>query len=231
VRHGARDGGLSMVLRYLRIKLFYFLIAPFSAAMRRRRMRRFVECMSLRDGLRVLDLGGQPEIWAHVPHTLHVTLLNLPGAHQSTMPSPHTFERLDGDACNARQFADSSFDIVFSNSVIEHVGPHPKRAAFAAEARRLGKAFWVQTPAIWFPIEAHSGMPFWWFYPRALRARLLRRWDKTLPEWSQYIRETRVVAREELLRLFPGAHIQVERVMGIPKSYIAWSRDDGQTKA
>jgi Methyltransferase domain len=190
-RHLARHEGLSMRLKYLRINLFYSLIEPISAAMRRRRMRRFVECMSLRDGLRVLDLGGQPEIWTHVPHSLHVTLLNLPGAHQSMVTSSHTFERLDGDACNARQLADSSFDIVFSNSVIEHVGPHDKRAAFAAEARRLGKAFWVQTPAIWFPIEAHCGMPF-------------------------------------LSQLFPGAQIHVERVLGIPKSYVAWSRGNEQ---
>jgi Methyltransferase domain len=217
-------------LKTLRIKLFYSLLEPFSAAARRRRMRRFVECMSLRDGLRVLDLGGQPEIWAHVPHSLHVTLLNLPGAHQSMVASSHTFDRLDGDACDARQFADSSFDIVFSNSVIEHVGPHDKRAAFAAEARRLGKAFWVQTPAIWFPIEAHSGMPFWWFYPTRLRDRLLRRWDRTLPEWAQYIRETRIVARRELSQLFPGAQIYVERVLGIPKSYVAWSRGPEQAE-
>ena len=214
-----------MWLRYLRINLFYSLIQPFSAHMRRRRMDRFVRCMSLRDGLRVLDLGGQPEIWAHVPHALHVTLLNLPGVHHDVAPSTHTFEHLDGDACDARQFGDNSFDIVFSNSVIEHVGPQDKQAAFAAEAQRLGKAYWVQTPAIWFPIEAHSGLPFWWFYPQALRAHLLRRWDKTLPEWSQYIRETRVVARDDLAQLFPDAQIYVERVLGIPKSYVAWSRD------
>jgi hypothetical protein len=220
-----------MTFRYLRLRLFYSLIEPFSARARRRRMQHFVQCMGLRDGLTVLDLGGQSEIWSHVPHALHVTLLNLPGEHHHDVPSGHTFAHLDGDACDARELRDNSFDIVFSNSVIEHVGAEGKQAAFAAEARRLGKAYWMQTPAIWFPIEAHSGLPLWWFYPRALRAHFLHRWERTLPDWGRYIRETRVVPRKALAQLFPEAQIYVERVFGVHKSYIAWSRGGDEARA
>src|SRR5262245_13224180 len=46
--------------------------------------------------------------------------------------------------------------LVFSNSVIEHVGPPPKQAEFAHEVLRLGRSYWVQTPSKWFPIEASA---------------------------------------------------------------------------
>ena len=113
-------------------------------------------------------------------------------------------------------------DFVFSNSVIEHVGGAARRAQFAREVRRIGRSYWVQTPSIWFPIEAHSGMPLWWCYPQGMRNWILRRWREKLPAWTEMIEGTTVVKRAELQKLFPDAEIKVERVFGIPKSYIAF---------
>jgi hypothetical protein len=115
-------------------------------------------------------------------------------------------------------------DFVFSNSVIEHVGGAERRAQFAREVRRIGRSYWVQTPSIWFPIEAHSGMPLWWCYPKGMRNWILRRWREKLPAWTDMIEGTTVVKRAELQRLFPDAKIKVERVLGVPKSYIAFKR-------
>lgn len=149
-----------MDLRHLRINTFYFLLGPFSSRTRRRRMRKFTETLQIDQGTRVLDLGGQPAIWDTVEKPLDITILNLPGIAQTSHPTHHDIRFMEGDACNVVGMEEKSFDIVFSNSVIEHVGNADFRARFAKEVRRLGKSYWVQTPSRCFPIEPHNGMPF-----------------------------------------------------------------------
>jgi Methyltransferase domain len=210
-------------LRYLRFRTFLRLKRPFADWARRRRMRDLVRHAGLRQGMSVLDLGGKPDIWAYdfIP-SLKITILNLPGQVERSGTSQHTFRYVEGNACHVDGMSDFSFDLVFSNSVIEHVGGPDCQAAFAHEVRRMGRAHWVQTPSIWFPIEAHSGMPLWWFYPPAVRRSLIARWRKKLPAWTEMIEGTTVLRKSDLRRLFPDARIIVERVCGIPKSYVAF---------
>jgi len=158
-------------LRYLRLELFSRLKRPFSARARKNRMRTFTRLMRITEGMSVLDLGGLPMIWESVASPLDITILNLdlPGTPERAADSHHKIRYVEGDACKVMGFADYQFDTVFSNSVIEHVGPAGRQADFAREVRRLGRSYWVQTPSKWFPIEAHCGMPFWWFYPAELR--------------------------------------------------------------
>ncbi|HTB65626.1 MAG TPA: methyltransferase domain-containing protein [Steroidobacteraceae bacterium] len=208
-------------LKYLRTTLFYSGMRPFQSIMRKRRMAAFVKNMNLRENSKILDLGGQPMIWSSVNNKLDITILNLPGIAQQHYPSHHNFTYVEGDACNVAGFADASFDLVFSNSVIEHVGDETKQAQFAHEVRRLGRSYWVQTPSKYFPIEAHSGMPFWWFYPASVQAYFKVRWRKKLPDWTEMIEETRVLSVPQLKTLFPDASIKKERLLGISKSYVA----------
>jgi hypothetical protein len=215
----------------VRIKAFYHFLPRFSAFVRRRRMQSLILTLKIKPGTRVLDLGGSPSIWENVSVPLDITILNLPGGIPSRelesfdgVASIHTFHYVEGDACDVRQFPDRSFDLAFSNSVIEHVGPQDKQAAFAREAIRLGKSYWVQTPSAWFPIEAHTGLLFYWFYPERLRTWLLRRSSKKLPSWwTDYIAGTRVLSRNRIAELFPNARIRVEFFFGLPKSYVAYS--------
>lgn len=228
VAAGAPKGGMdksarsAMDLRFLRIQLFYRLMGPFAARTRRRRMANFCAVMNIREGMRVLDLGGQPNIWDDVPAKLDITILNLEGIARTTYPSQHKIEYVVGDACRVTAYEAGDFDLVFSNSVIEHVGGVAQRQAFAAEVHRLGPAYWVQTPAIHFPIEAHTGMPFWWHYPAGLREKLIEKWRHDLPDWTEMVEGTDIVSRAELKALFPDAKLLTERVMGIPKSFILY---------
>jgi hypothetical protein len=210
-----------MDAKYLRVSTFYSFLRPYSESTRKNRMRSYTGLMGVKEGMRILDLGGQPMIWDSVPQCLRLTILNLPGMVERT-PTHHDVEYVVGDACAAPEYGDSSFDSIFSNSVIEHVGAADKRAAFAAEVRRLGKSYWVQTPAKWFPIEAHCGMPLWWFYPARLRRYFLDRWRKKLPEWTEMVEGTTVLSKSELRRLFPEATIFIETSFGLPKCYIAY---------
>jgi ubiquinone/menaquinone biosynthesis C-methylase UbiE len=73
---------------------------------------------------------------------LHVTLVNLE-PQSASLP---TFTRIVGDGRHLPQFPDKSFDIVFSNSTIEHVGTTEDHGCMAAKVRRIGKRYYVQTP-------------------------------------------------------------------------------------
>ena len=218
----------------VRLKAFYRFLPRVSAFFRRRRMRKFAGILKIKPGTRVLDLGGAPVIWENVSVPLDITLLNLPGGVSQTdleiLQGPglrhHTFHVIEGDACNVAQFGDRSFDLVFSNSVIEHVGPPTKQAEFAREVLRLGKSYRVQTPSKWFPIEAHSGMPFYWFYPEWLRAALMRSWRKRFPAWwGDLIGTTRVLSRRRMAELFPKGRTRAEYFLGFPKSYVSYSQE------
>lgn len=201
---------------------FVFRISrDFSAAMRARRTAHFIRRMGLSGGERIIDLGGAPSSWRAIPVPLKIVMVNLPGALHRDPESHHDITYVEGDACDLSDYDDGSFDIAFSNSVIEHVGGPEKRAALAKEARRLAPRYWVQTPSIWFPVEAHTYLPFWWFYPPFVKRAFIRRWRQTLPSWCEMIEGTTVLSKSEVRSLFPDAKIETERFLGLPKSYVA----------
>ena len=190
-------------------------------------MRELSSKIGLTDGMRVLDLGGQPHIWDFVDKRLHITILNLPGVAEAGASSRHELRFVEGDATHVEGLDGERFDLVFSNSVIEHVGDGAKQRAFASEVRRLGRAYWVQTPADVWPIEPHCGMPLWWHYPDRLREYFIDEWRKKLPDWTDMVAGTTVLSRDEMIRLFPDGEIHTETMLGIPKSYVAYRTPSG----
>jgi hypothetical protein len=127
------------------------------------------------------------------------------------------------------QFGQSEFDVVFSNSVIEHVGTYPDQMRMADEVRRVGKRYFIQTPNRFFPIEPHFLLPFFQFLPLELRAQLLSRfdlgWMQKTPD-LEAARETvdsiRLLSRADLQTLFPEASLYAERFLGLTKSFVAY---------
>ncbi|MGB8330247.1 MAG: class I SAM-dependent methyltransferase [Polyangiales bacterium] len=187
-------------------------------------MAAFIRHMQLAPGSRILDLGGQPRTWQPVEIPLNITILNLPGVANADVDlRNHQVRYVEGDACRVADFSCGDFDIIYSNSVIEHVGAEDRQEAFAAEVQRLGKRYWVQTPSKWFPVEAHCGMPLWWFYPQPVRQAVIERWRKKLPEWTEMVDGTRVLTLKRLRSLFPGASTYTEWMFGFPKSYTIYS--------
>lgn len=211
-------------LRYLRFKIFQTLLVPFSKYSRRKRGELFTAIMRPRPGEAVLDVGGQPEIWDYVNIPLQITCVNLPGTMSVEHRTHHSITYVEGDGCDMREFHPGQFDLVFSNSVIEHVGNYEKRTLFANEIRRLSHRYWVQTPYKYFPIEAHCGMPLWWLYPESARAFFLTRWSKKLPAWTEMVATTTVISKGELRELFPDSRIVLEWKV-FPKSLIAYSTE------
>lgn len=204
---------------------FGSLVGRHQPIARVKRMREFANRMAIREGQRILDLGGTTEIWAHVEVPLDITVLNLPGITiDRGGHGRHRFTFVEGDATNMPQYGDRSFDIVHSNSVIEHVGGPANERAFAREVRRIGCGYHIQTPSILFPLEAHTGVPFWWVLPKGVRRRIVARWKVMLPEWTEMIEGTVVIRKSTLRSYFPDSAIVTERLLGLPKSYTAWYR-------
>ena len=104
---------------------------------------------------------------------------------------------VQGDAC-ALPFADGSFDVVFSNAVVEHVGGAERQRAFVAEALRVGRRVFVTTPNRWFPIEAHTRLPLVHWLPEAAAHRA---YELTRRPWAK---ENHLLGPADLRSLFPG---------------------------
>jgi hypothetical protein len=186
---------------------------------RRKRMKAMLDCLRLPPKARIVDLGGSESIWKLIDHDYHVTMVNLPGWNPP-VSDPERFSAIDADACNlGDMFGDMAFDAVYSNSTIEHVGDESRQALFANEVRRLAPAYWVQTPSTKFPLEVHTAVPFFWSLPEKMRQKMIARWQKTLPAWTEMIKATRVLSRERMKSLFPDAEIYSERKYGFEKSY------------
>jgi hypothetical protein len=192
---------------------------------RARRMQRFRATVGLRDDWHILDVGGTPHLWSGPAERQTVTLLNLPSIaaemEASIAPTRHV---MVGDICRMPDIA-RSYDLVFSNSVLEHVGSLRRQQQFAAIVRSA-KAYWVQVPAPTFPIEVHCRYLFWWLLPSGFRRKRIRAWKRTgRPFLGRQMAGTRPIDRKLLRRLFPDGEIATERFLGITKSYYVWRVD------
>ena len=192
-------------------------------------MQRFVRECGITAETRVLDIGGTPKNWKLISVKPRVVLLNMPGTEEVFGAGAAQWVAADG---RRLPFRDAAFDVVFSNSVIEHVGDGASQERFAREVTRVGRAYWVQTPNRGFPVEQHLLTPFLHWLPKRWQRAILRRasvWSAlTRPTSGQreyyhehFLRDVRLLDVRELARLFPGARIIRERFLGMTKSLIA----------
>lgn len=207
------------------------MIAHPGSRFRERRMALFLERMRPAPSSRILDVGGNPQIWESIPKASRpaVTFLNLPRAFEPG-DDPARLVFADGTRL---PFADACFDIAFSNSVIEHVGDDESQTRFAREIQRVAGAYWVQTPNRLFPIEQHLLTPLIHWLPKSVqrvlvpRANLWRWIAKPSPDQAQFyyehfLNDIRLLDATRLRRLFPAGNLLRERYWGFTKSLIIY---------
>ncbi len=212
---------------------------------RSKRAQFFVHLLSPHTAASILDLGGGRgrHFPTHLPELRNVCIADHNPAALAFARQRFGFETVLLDATERLPFSDKEFDIVFCSSVIEHVtGPkdlavdlfkrdgyafrtisseHQKR--FAAEIRRIGKRYFVQTPNRYFPVEVHSWLPMLGYLPTHLQWAVMsitnRFWPRRdqRPDWS-------LLTYKEVQDLFPDAEIYREQFLGFTKSIIAVSR-------
>ena len=210
------------------MELIHRLYARVSPAFRKRRVERFKSFFPPDPNFRILDVGGYPWFWNY---------FGLQDAYDITVINPHIpagaravagkIKLVEGDG-TCMDFPNKSFDLVFSNSVIEHLGTWENQKKLAAEALRVGRGVWMQTPAKCFPIEPHYLTPLIHFFPRAFQKKIARRgtvwgWlQNATPEQAEaMVDELRLLTHAEVKTLFPGCEILRETLLGVTKSYIA----------
>ncbi|HWI91657.1 MAG TPA: class I SAM-dependent methyltransferase [Flavisolibacter sp.] len=195
------------------------------------RFKRFIYFKGLLEKLntpvKILDIGGTQEYWINMgldDNNYKITLLNL---SKQAITSPN-FDSVVGDATNLQNYPDKSFDVVFSNSVIEHLFTKEGQRKMAAEVKRVGIYYFIQTPNYFFPIEPHFLFPAFQFLPRRIRTLLLNKFDlghmsreKDINQARLKIEEVRLLTVKEMKELFPESYIWKERFGGVVKSIVA----------
>lgn len=179
---------------------------------------------------RIMDLGGTEDYW-RLFEPSYLNSRNVSVDLVNPLPSGTTsgiFTYLQADACRVAQAADNSYDLVHSNSTIEHVGDWARMKAFAEEVRRLAPRYYTQTPYFWFPYEPHFRLPFFHWLPRSARVHLQHQFTlghrerrTSIDEAVQSIEEVRLLDMAQFRFLFPDAQIIRERVFPFTKSLIA----------
>jgi len=200
---------------------------------RQRRLRRFLsivdEIAAARGRCRILDVGGKLAYWQALyplwsDRQCHITLVNL----ESEAVADGRFTSVSGDARDLSQFDDPAFDLVHSNSVIEHVGLWRDQCRMAQEVRRLAPRYFVQTPNFWFPVEPHFRTPFIHWLPEPWRAAIVMHRAcgfypraRSCDEARHILDDARLIDSKAMAALFPDAVIEHERYVGFTKSLIA----------
>jgi hypothetical protein len=204
------------------------LYHPILKHFRAQRMKTFYDVLEIKAETKILDVGGAPWLWMiaaeqGLPQP-QITILNIFPEHRQLPPN---MRWIVGDGCNL-PFEDKEFDVVFSNSVIEHLGCYDSQSSFAREIRRVGRNYWVQTPDPRFPVEPHYLSPFIHWLPVEQRRKIARYgtvWGllerPTQGEVDEMVNEIRLIRQMDMEALFPDAELINERWMGLPKSLIA----------
>jgi len=175
----------------------------------------------------ILDIGGTEDYWRMMSlddDQMFITLLNLQQENVTTS----NMNSMAGDARDI-QVLDQSFDIVFSNSVIEHVGTIDDQSKMANEVRRVGKRYFVQTPNRYFPLEPHFLFPLFQFLPVKLRVWMLQKFDlgwfkreTDAVKAREIVESIRLLNKKEFSALFPEATIYEEKIFGLTKSFVVY---------
>ncbi len=121
------------------------------------------------------------------------------------------------DGC-AIPFPDRSFDIVYSNALIEHLPGWESQQRFAAEVARVGRGWFVSTPNLRYPIEPHYHLPFVQFLPQRWQRRMVTRLGK-IPYENLYL-----LTQSQLGQLFPEGYVCGCRVTFYAETVIAYRR-------
>lgn len=195
------------------------------------RERRFLFFISLLEKIvtdhpvSILDIGGTEIYWERMNYTdknnIRITLLNL----DKEPTKSKNITSMKGNACDLSVFNDKHFDIIFSNSVIEHLFTLENQQKMANEAIRVGKNYFIQTPNFYFPIEPHWLIPFFQFLPFQIRVLLTRNFDlgnykksKNMTDAQERVREVKLLTENKMKRIFPNGKVYRERFLGLVKS-------------
>lgn len=206
---------------------FQRLLKTFSHKSRSRKFELLLSVFQPRPQDRVLDIGASGEVFLR--YTLEDVYpfperIVAGGYDRREVLSARQYYPLPRyaafDGC-ALPFPDKSFDLVFSNAVIEHILGEGRQSLFAREVMRVGKSWFVTTPNFWYPFESHYHLPFIQFLPRPLQREYNRLFGSHIPKGT--VQDLALLSARELRALFPASRIAKVRVTFWPETLVAYS--------
>ncbi len=189
---------------------------------RKRRLARFESAFPTGSYSELIDVGGTFDFWKATRRNVTIVNPNVPACTEGTVTN------VSGSGTRL-PFADKSFPLAFSNSVIEHMHNYDEMKQFASELSRVGIALYCQTPNRWFFYDVHYLVLFLHWWPDLLRnyfvVRYLTGWgwvfkpDREMVEaWAGVVN---LLSEREFQALFPDCTIQREKFLWMTKSFIA----------
>jgi hypothetical protein len=191
---------------------------------REKKYRLFQELLRPSPKARILNVGAtgrnsgvteQFETYYPYPERVIGGGLSYAGVKDYSQSFP-SVRALIFDGCRL-PFSDQTFDIVYSNAVLEHLPSREAQRHFANEVRRVGRTWFISTPNYWYPIEPHYHLPFIQFFPTNWQHRLARAVGK-----QPYPRLC-LLSASRMKELFPGSRILTCRVTFYPETLVAVS--------
>ncbi|MEE4013739.1 SAM-dependent methyltransferase [Roseibium sp. FZY0029] len=215
---------------------------------RKKRIQYFCELIENvfreKGSVKILDIGGTVQYWRILDedfldrNNVHITLLNLPGSQ--AFEAVGRFDFLTGDATDDiwSQLNQQDYDLIHSNSVIEHVGDWAQMRKFASNIKHFHGGYFVQTPNFWFPVEPHCMTLFFHWLPKPLRVWLvahfsLGHWDKgaNTDEAVEIVESARLLSKSMFKALFDDALIKQEKFLFLTKSFMGIRLDGGEASS
>jgi Methyltransferase domain len=198
------------------------LTSPVHARLRAGRSQLAIDVMQPSHSMSLLDVGGSPGIageWDRLRVLFErVVVVNRdPNCNTRKPPAANvTVEIADGCAL---PYSDHSFDWVFSNAVLEHVGDRSKQEQFANEMQRTARVgYFLSTPNKHFFLDPHTYLPFYHLLPKRAQELAIHLSVGHMRSWEPL----RLVSPRELREMFPAAHIETAGPFGL--NLIAYGR-------
>ncbi|MBK8980849.1 MAG: class I SAM-dependent methyltransferase [Ignavibacteria bacterium] len=181
--------------------------------------------------LRILDLGGSEYFWRNLNlvnlNDLRILLVNT---EFQDVNKYSNMDFLEKDVKDLSEFGDKEFDIVHSNSLIEHISSAGDQKKLAEEIVRIGKHYFIQTPNYFFPFEPHFMFPFFQFLPHKKKVDMIMKkdlgWYKRETDFrkaDELASSVRLLKKKELKNYFKGAKIYSEKYFLFTKSFIVYN--------
>lgn len=199
---------------------------------RRKRFKLFMDFIKdFPRPVKILDAGGTVSFWEQMEYAgnsdFEITLVNIEipeiTKHKNILP-------VKGDVTDLGMFKNKCFDIVFSNSVIEHIPTANGRQQMADEIKRVGKSYFIQTPNYYFPFEPHFLLPLFQYYPKRFKIFLLTHFNigwfkkcETRNEALKILSENRLLKFKEFKGYFKNSNIIFEKFLFLKKSIILYN--------
>ena len=213
------------------------VFSKLSLISRARKLALFNQIINPEEDMKLLDVGAQVNPNSHKEHQLidtypwkhNFAVVNISEDHVSAIKKRYPeVEAVVCDACRL-PWPDKSFDVVFSNAVIEHLGSFERQKAMAAEIMRVGKRWFVTTPNRWFPFEFHLRLPFVTWLPGKsyLRIGNIISYNHIRGKYMFGVKrnDLRLLSAGELEQCFPGSKIIKQRVTFMAETLIAIGGD------